>query len=152
MTYKAQGVVLGTFDLRRREFDCHRWTGIDSAPPKRGNNRTLPGVRGSSVRPRVGSDLYGQLHVHIRGQWAGNNPRGGNLATWREAALENLATFLGVVDADSPLTLTLHRAGALPALTGTVQIDDPGPVAWLLPHHAHMVIGVTLPNGRMVPA
>lgn len=148
-TYKTRGLVLGTLDLRTWEHDCHRWEGIDSVPAKRGRNRTIPGQRGTSTRPRVAGELSGQLHIWIRGHYDGSAPRAGVLADWVQAAQTSLDTLLDVLDADAPVTLTLHRGGTLDPLSGSCQVEDPGPVVWRLPHLAHMVVGVTLPDGRL---
>ena len=133
------GVVLtdgvDTVDLRDRPIHCYDWSDLLSAPPKRGRNRVVPGVRGTAVRPRVAGELRALLHVRVFGDD-------------HEGCVDNLATLFDLLDVDGLLDVTVHRGG-LASLTGELQVEDPDTPTFRSDRIAELVVDVTVPAGRL---
>jgi hypothetical protein len=149
--YRTEGLVLtdgtSTVDLRTKLHDCHDWFDLLAGAPKRGRNRTVPGVRGRAIRPRYGDELRGVLQVLIDGAWTvESTPHVGDRLENMQAGLHLL---LDLVDGDDPLTVTVHQTGSLPVLAGILQVEDPGRPRFEAGRFCRLVLDVTLPAGRL---
>lgn len=145
------GVVLTrdatTLDLRLR---CHlvaKWDRLLRAAPKRGSNRIIAGERGQLERVRVGDQVRTAMQIEIDGWYDTDGTRfTGDSDVNVHTLLDLVLDFL---DDDDPCTITINRPGALAAVTGVMQVEDPGEPRWLSEELARLTVDVTFPNGRL---
>lgn len=150
----SEGVVLTrgdtTLDLRKRAHLCPNWEQLLAAPPKRGRNRVVPGATGTKVRPRVSGEVRAIMPIEIYGAW--NVDGTAHTVNVRANTYTLLDTVQAFLDSDVVCTISITRLGSLAAVTGTLQIEDPGPPMWVAGDIVRLEVDVTVPAGRLVPA
>ena len=153
MSYYPYGVVLVrdavTVDLRSRLTWCHGWSTLVAAAPKRGVNRVVPQQRGAALRQRYGGEVRGMLQVSIDGAY--NADSTSHSGDWLANAHTAMHLLLDFLDNDAACTVTVYQPSPLGALTGTLQVEDPGPPEFEAGRFVHLAIDVTLHDGRLQP-
>ena len=90
----ADTVVAGT-----RAIECFDWTDLLASPPKRGENRVIPGLHGTEVRARVRDELRASIQLRLYGEWTeDNDPVPGDAGDWMAKVYEHLATVRTVTE------------------------------------------------------
>jgi hypothetical protein len=154
VAYYPHGVVLTrdtvTWDLRTLQVWCHKWSDFTGRGPKRGANRTVPQQNGTARRDRYRGELRGVLHITIDGAWQEDSTAyaGDRLAN-AHTAMQSLLDFLDVND---PCTIDVHQPGSLPVLTGTLQVEDPGPPTFDAGRFVYLAVDATVHTGLLTPA
>lgn len=147
--YRDDGVVLTrgmeTLDLRTRAVECPKWEWALQAGPKRGADEVVRGERGRIAGIRVGDHLRAVMPIKLDPYWAMNGDPAADLDVNAYVLVDEVMDFL---DDDDPCTITVHRLGALAALTGDLIVEDPGPIMWD-GGLARLAVDVTLPGGRL---
>ena len=149
--YRDDGVVLtrgaDTLDLRTRAIETPKWEWALRTGPKRGSSRIIPGEQGRQVRTRVRDHLRAGMRIEIDPGWnlAGNQVDPDDQLANAYVLIDEVMDFL---DVDESCTITVHRLGALAALTGTLIVEDPGPIIWN-GGRCRLEVDVTLPGGRL---
>jgi hypothetical protein len=140
-----------TLDCRGPHVESFDWFGLLGAPPRRGQNRTVPQQDGAAVRVRYRGELRTPVALRIDGAY---NPDGtGHAGSWLEHAHGTLADVLDFLDrTDDGYTATVHRPGSLPTLSGRLQVEDPGVPIPEAGRFVRLVVDVTCPDGRLTVA
>jgi len=141
------GIVLGTQDFRTRQFKCYDWSDLETVAGKLGRDRKAAGVDGLAVRPRTLGGLSGRLLFRTDGRWNGNLPRSGGQDAWKAAGRDAADTFVDLCAGNGRLAVVVWRPGE--NLTGTLQVEDPGPPSWPTPWRALWTVQFTVAEGRL---
>lgn len=136
-----------TLDLRGPAMLAPRPNQLLAAPAKRGANRPVPGVAGTSVRPRRAGELRAILTVELDGRWQSDgSPAAIDWHAQTFVLLDEVNDFVG---SDEPCTVTITRPAGLATLEGVLQVEDPGPPIWEAGYLVRLELDVTLPAGRL---
>ena len=140
--YASPYISIGSLILRTRAIDCYDWSDLLQQPPKRGQDRPIPGVDGRAVRPRKNDALRAALPVRLNGSYTGNTRYTGDRHLKVYDHLEDLAAVTGD---GTTQNLSLVR----PAGTVTVDciVESSSAPNFLSGWIAIVVLDVTLPDG-----
>jgi|GEM_PF-6150081 len=149
--YRDDGVVLtrgaDTLDLRTRAIETPKWEWALRAAPKRGEDDIIRGDRGRLEGNRVGDHIRAIMTIEIDPGYnlAGNRVDPDDQLANAYVLIDEVIDFL---DDDTSCTITVHRLGASAALTGTLIVEDPGPIIWN-GGRCRLLVDITLPDGRL---
>jgi hypothetical protein len=137
-------IVLGTLTLDGG-IVCNDWADLLQSPPKRGQNRLVPGQAGRVVRPRVMDEMRAALPVRLKGWlnvdgtlYAGD-PHDNVYALWD--------VLRGVCDVTVPQTLQLVTGAG--TFTGECVVEELTAPKFETPTLAAAVIDVTFAGGPL---
>ena len=139
--YANPYVQIGTLILRTRAIECFDWSDLFQRS-KRGDNRTLPGVAGRAVRPRVSDQVRAALPVRLNGAFVVNAAYAGDRHL---KVYDHLADVAAVADVTTTQTLTFYYGVSSVAVD--CQVEEMTAPNFLTPSLAVVTLSVTLPDG-----